>query len=188
MKKILLLGILLVGCIDPYSPPEIEQAQAALVIDGFINVLGKSTIKLSRTQNLADTNEPIQEVGASIWVEDEQELKFFLSEESAGVYSLPAQSFVDSRYRLHIVTSNSKEYVSAFERAMMSPPIDSVNWSFTDDLGIQLFVNTNNTESTQGYYRWTFEETWLYTSAFQSTYVYNERVNQVTYLLNPLHA
>jgi hypothetical protein len=175
MKKILLLGILLVGCIDPYSPPEIEQAQAALVIDGFINVLGKSTIKLSRTQNLADTNEPIQEVGASIWVEDEQELKFFLSEESAGVYSLPAQSFVDSRYRLHIVTSNSKEYVSAFERAMMSPPIDSVNWSFTDDLGIQLFVNTNNTESTQGYYRWTFEETWLYTSAFQSTYVYNEQ-------------
>lgn len=173
MKKLLFIGILLVGCIDPYSPPEIEQAEAALVIDGFINLFDKSTIKLSRTQNLADTNAPVQEVGATMWVEDEQGTKFFLSEESAGVYTLPVQSFIDSRYRLHIVTSNSKEYVSAFERAMISPPIDSVNWSFTDDLGVQLYVNTNNTESPQGFYRWTFEETWLYTSAFQSTYVYN---------------
>jgi len=173
MKKILFLGILLVGCIDPYSPPEIEQAQAALVIDGFINVLGKSTIKLSRTQNLADTNEPIQEVGATIWVEDDQGIKFFLSEEGAGVYSLPAQSFVDRTYRLHIVTSNSKEYVSAFERAMLSPAIDSISWSLTDDLGVQLYVSTHDTETTQGFYRWIFDETWLYTSAAQSTYVYN---------------
>jgi len=175
MKKILFMLIFLVGCIDPYAPPEIEQAEAALVIDGFINVLDNSTIKLSRTQNLSDTNAPVQEAGATLWVEDEQGTKFFLTEESAGVYTLPAQSFIDSRYRLHIITSNSKEYVSAFEQITFSPPIDSVNWVVTDDLGVQLYVNSHNPESTQGYYRWTFEETWQYTSAAQSTYVYNEQ-------------
>lgn len=173
MKKILFMGILLVGCIDPYSPPEIEQLEAALVIDGFINVFDNSTIKLSRTQNLSDTNAPIQEVGATMWVEDEQGTKFFFSEGSAGVYTLPAQSFTATHYRLHIITSNSKEYVSDFEPITLSPDIDSISWSLTDDLGVQLYVSTHNTENTRGFYRWTFDETWLYTSAFQSTYIYN---------------
>lgn len=173
MKKILFIGILLVGCIDPYSPPEIEQAEATLVIDGFINVFGSSAIELSRTQNLSDMNAPLQEVGATMWVEDEQGAKFFLSEESAGVYTLPAQAFPSDKYRLHIITSNSKEYVSGFGRVTLSPAIDSISWSITDDLGVQLYVSAHNTESTQGYYRWTFDETWLYTSAFQSTYTYN---------------
>ncbi len=175
MKKILFMLTFLVGCIDPYSPPEIEQAEAALVIDGFINVLDNSTIKLSRTQNLADTNAPLQEVGATLWVEDEQGTKFFLTEESAGVYKLQAQSFTADTYRLHIITSNSKEYVSDFERVTLSPAIDSISWSLTDDLGVQLYVSTHDTESTQGFYRWTFDETWQYTSAAQSTYVYNKQ-------------
>ena len=45
MKKVAWLLILLVGCIDPYLPPEIKSAGAILVIDGHIDFNNISTIK-----------------------------------------------------------------------------------------------------------------------------------------------
>jgi hypothetical protein len=165
--------IILTSCIDPYSPPVLDQEAAALVIDGFINMNGESTIRLSRSQNIYDTNAPLTETGALITLEDEDGTKIFLTEAEAGKYVLPQQVFASKNYRLNILTKDSKEYQSDFEPGLVSPPIDSLTWNLTDNLGVQINVNTHDFEKSKGFYRWTFEETWLYTSEYESAFIYN---------------
>lgn len=171
--------ILLTSCIDPYTPPVIDQEAAILVVDGFINVAGESTIRLSRTQNISDTNDPLAESNALISVEDEGGTKIFLTETEAGTYVLPQQVFSANKYRLNILTTNSKEYQSDFEPVKISPPIDSLTWNLTDNLSVQINVNTHDPENPQGFYRWTFDETWLYTSSDESIYLYNYQTRSV---------
>jgi hypothetical protein len=171
--------ILLTGCIDPYTPPAIEQEAAILVIDGFINITGESTIRLSRSQNISDTNIPLAESNALISVEDEAGTKVFLTEAEAGKYILPQQTFTSNNYRLNILTKDLKEYQSSFEPILVSPSIDSLTWNLTDNLGVQVNVNTHEFEKPKGFYRWTFEETWLYTSKYQSFFMYNYDTRKV---------
>lgn len=179
MKRIIYSLVLLFGCIDPYTPPDIEQAQAVLVVDGFINVQGTSTIKLTHSQNLLSQGLPALESGATVWIEDEGGAKIFLTESFPGEYTVGTQAYPSSKYRLMIQTTNASQYASSFEPVKLSPEIDSVSWSITDDLGVQLFVSTHDTNNPEGYYRWSFEETWLYTAAFQAVYKFNFQTRSV---------
>lgn len=165
--------ILLTGCIDPYSPPVTEQEASVLVIDGFININGESTIRLTRSQNIYDTIASPIEPGALISIEDETGTKVFLTETEVGSYVLPQQVFSASKYRLNIQTKNLQNYQSDFEAVKVSPPIDSLTWNLTENLGVQINVNTHEFENPKGFYRWTFDETWQYTSKYQSFYIYN---------------
>lgn len=180
MKRVILLLLLFTGCIDPYFPPDLKSSEAFLVVDGFIDVTAKSVIKLTRTQSLTTTDAIILETGASVWIEDEAGEKINLVEESEGSYALPSQSFSSSKYSLHIVTKDAKEYASDFVPIVKSPPIDSVSWELIPNKGVQIYVNTHNTESAEGFYRWTFDETWSYTSAYLSTYVFNPSTKTVS--------
>jgi hypothetical protein len=174
MKKIhfiLLLG--LYACIDPYNPPEITQAASVLIIDGSINSNGESKLTLSRSQNLNDQSPLVYQTGASVWIEDESENKFFLTEENTGSYHLPSVTLLAPNYKLKIRLSNQKEYESEFVPTLISPAIDSVTWGISNDQ-VELRVNTHNENNTEsGYYRWTFDETWEYITPYYSSVVYN---------------
>jgi Domain of unknown function (DUF4249) len=113
-------------------------------------------------------------------LEDKAGNKTSLLEESDGNYVLPAQTFTSQEYRLNITTKNNKEYTSDFVPIMKSPAIDSVSWELTDEKGVQIYVNTHDTERPEGFYRWNFEETWTYTSAYQSTYIFNPGTKTVS--------
>lgn len=167
------------GCVDPYTPDGLKSTGALLVIDGFVDVLGVSTIKLSRSQSVTDDTPPLVETGATVWLEDEAGALRYFQEAGNGSYTLAAGSFTSAKYRLNIRTRELKEYVSDFEPVIISPAIDSVSWQLTAEQGVQLYVNTHDSEKSNRYYRWTFDETWLYTSAFFSTYVYNYTTNSV---------
>lgn len=174
MRRVLLLLILsLTGCVDAYFPPGIKDSKSVLVIDGFININEVSQIKLSRSQNITDNKAAELELGASVWLEDNVGQIISLTEEGDGIYTLQPQAFTASSYRLYVKTKNGSEYVSGFEPIKASPPIDSVTWSIAPDKGIQVFVNTHDFDNPEGFYRWTFQETSAYTSAFNSTYIYN---------------
>lgn len=138
-----------------------------------------STIHLTRSQNLYDTNASLVESGALISVEDETGTEVFLTETEAGSYVLPQQAFSSNKYRLNILTKNLKEYRSDFVPVLVSPAIDSLTWNLTDNLGVQVNVNTHEFEKPKGFYRWTFDETWLYTSKYQSFFIYNYEARQV---------
>ncbi|MBK5280169.1 MAG: DUF4249 domain-containing protein, partial [Bacteroidia bacterium] len=172
MKKIGFVFILVIGCIDPYEPPHINQGDAILGIDGFINTNGKSRITLTRSQNLLDTADLQFESNAFVSIEDENGNLSFLKEEEPGKYGLEAKSFNDLKYRLHIRTTDSNEYVSDFVALKNSPAIDSISWDINTEKGVQIYINTHDAENKTQYYRWTFEETWQYTSAFVSTFIF----------------
>jgi len=173
MKKVAGLLVLMVGCIEPYMPSEIKPAGAILVIDGHIDTNRKSIIKLSRSQNLFESAASEKVTGALVWLENENGVKYALTEEGNGNYSLAPQSFASVKYSLNVRTKDAKEYVSDFVEIKNSPAIDSVSWEVTADLGINIYVTTHSAEANKGYYRWKFEETWRYTSAYTSTYIYD---------------
>ena len=181
MKKVVWIVILLMGCIEPYFPPEIKPTHALLVIDGHIDVTGKSNIKLTRTQNLNDNGEAEKVTGATVLLENENGITYPLVEESNGIYSLPALTIEPVKHRLVVKTSNKKEYVSDFIEIKNSPPIDSVSWELDSELGVEISVSTHNTDGGTGYYRWKYEETWVYSATYWSSYVYNNNTKEIDY-------
>ncbi|MDO1450368.1 DUF4249 domain-containing protein [Rhodocytophaga aerolata] len=158
------------SCVEPYLPPPIEAPEGLLVIDGYLNSgIGESQIRLSRTQNLADTSVVKAEVSASVFFEGDKGSKYPLTEKGNGLYTLESIQLENSeKYRLKINTSNGQEYESEYVAVKATPPIDSVSWK-VENGGLQLYANTHDEQNNTWYYRWRFEETWQYTSAFEST-------------------
>ncbi|GAA4466831.1 hypothetical protein GCM10023189_49550 [Nibrella saemangeumensis] len=158
------------GCVDPYQPTEITAPNNYLVVDGFLNSKPGtiSSIRLSRTQNLSDKNTPAAETRAVVTVETEGRATYSFRESGVGVYTLadlvpqPGQ-----QYRLRIKTSRGVEYLSDFTPVVPTPPIDSVSWQPKSD-GLQIYVNTHDPRNNTRYYRWEFDETWEYSTPYNS--------------------
>lgn len=177
-----LLLALVAGCVDPYRPPEIAAPNTYLVVDGYFNTgVGETTtIKLSRTQNLTDGKAPILETKATVTIESDKNVKYTLKEVgTTGVYSISGvQTQTGDKYRLRIKTAKGIEYLSELVPVRQSPPIDSINWN-ADTQGVHIFVNTHDPKDNTRYYRWEFEETWEFNSAFYSGFeVKNRQVVQ----------
>jgi hypothetical protein len=178
-RSFLFLLLSLSACIDPYTLPEINDSSPFLVIDGFINPseISKITLNYSQSLNLGKPTEPAYEVGAEVWIEDEQENKFSMTGDNQGNYYLAPNSIDTSApaaYRLKIKLTNQKEYESEFVPVLTSPAIDSVTWGLNNNQEVELKVSTHNDlTETPSYFRWTFDETWEYFSRYYSAIIYN---------------
>ncbi|MGV3589460.1 MAG: DUF4249 domain-containing protein [Adhaeribacter sp.] len=160
------------SCIEPYQPDVIQMPNNYLVVDGFINSNGSTTIRLSRTVNLDGTNIPPGESNAQVIIEEEGGLQFELAEGPNGNYiSQPLQLNLAKRYRLRIRTADGKQYASAYQENKITPPIDSISFKAQTD-ALQIYVNTHDPQQNTRYYRWKFEETWQFTTPYYSTLEY----------------
>jgi len=161
------------ACRDKYMPKLNTPLTGFLVVEGFINVgNGSSDFSLSRASGL-DSVRIIPETGAQLDVQSENGNSFPLTELGGGKYSVAQISVtMGQRYRLHIRTSKGKDYVSDYSAIKITPPIDSVNWT-ADNEGVSIFVTTHDPQNQSVYYQWQFEETWKYTSKYQSDYIYD---------------
>lgn len=174
---ILLMG----GCVDPYRPPEITAPASYLVVDGFLDIAAGAvtTFKLSRSQNLTDAKAPTLETKATVTIESSRNLKYSLKEVTNGVYSytgVPSQT--GETFRLRIKTSRGVEYLSDMVAFKASPAIDQVNWKAESD-GIRIYVDTHDAAGKTRNYRWEYEETWEFYSAWFSSYeVKNKQIIQ----------
>ena len=168
-----LLLPLLSSCLQPFNPPEIGGGRGFLVVDGYLDTGGDTTtIRLTRTQNLTDSEVPPAETGAQVTIEGERGVSFRLTEAKAGHYVLTnALPPADGQYRLRIRTSGGQEYASEYVPVKATPPIDSVNWQ-TSDAGVQLYVNTHDPAGNTRYYRWEFSETWEFNTPFSLLFMY----------------
>jgi hypothetical protein len=182
--------MILGACKDKYMPHINQPASGFLVVEGFINSGNDSTfIYLSRSSAL-DSIQVFPEPGARIEVQSEQGASFPLMEQPGGKYAVaglpidPAQ-----KYRLHILTSNGKEYLSDLTEVKITPPIDSVNWKATPDL-VTIYVSTHDDQKKSIYYQWSFEETWQYSAPYISNYVYapEDPKHDSTYLIPRINA
>lgn len=178
---LLLVAVLgLISCRDEYVPPLVQSDTNVLVVDGNLNVgTGPTSFRLSRSGPVDGNNTIIAEEGAQVQVE---------SETGGGIQLLPAVGggiyrgnpvfSVGQRYRVRIITTGGREYVSAYVTALQTPEIDSISWK-RDEEGITVYANTHGNGTGDTYYRWEYDETWEIRSYWFSEYVYeNKRVRQ----------
>ncbi len=179
MKSIFYILIILIitgGCKERYTPPVGSPPTGYLVVEGFINNgLEPTVITLSRTTTLYDsinTNTQVFEYGAQVTIEGNGNESYPLSETGGGTYtSQPLLLNSNEQYRLHIFTSDGKEYLSDFTPVKNTPPIDSLNWT-RDGEGVHIFANTHDDLNNTKYYQWQYDETWEIHSAYQTNLHY----------------
>ncbi|ACT95604.1 DUF4249 domain-containing protein [Dyadobacter fermentans] len=174
LLKISFFALLLTvdGCIEPFSPPEVNSDGNYLVIDGFLNVSGADStrIELRRTQNINANTGPIIETGAQLAVEEENGETLNLAETGKGVYTFPPRQFNRAgKYRLRVKTQSGEEYLSEYVGVSITPAIDSVTYKVDPVLNAAVFyVNTHDSQNRTQFYRWKFDETWEYEATYYS--------------------
>jgi len=178
MKKYLLfiakcisLTVLVYGCIQPFAPPEVNNVDSFLVVDGFLNLGGDTTkITLSRTQNTTSRTPFAMETGAQMRVLGESGEIYTFKEQGKGVYFLASTvTNQNVRYKLSIITKSGGEYESDFVKISKTPAIDSIGYKVDKEKDEAVFfVNTHDPQNNTHFYRWKFEETWIYRTPFES--------------------
>ncbi|WP_223648442.1 DUF4249 domain-containing protein [Hymenobacter psoromatis] len=170
-----MLLLQLASCVKPYNAPVPAAAKSYLVVDGYIRTNGPSTFRLSRTLGLT-ASQPQAESQAKVLIEDDLGNDYSLSEQPAGTYTLSQPQPLDStrHYKLRVTTAGGAAYASDLVPVQLTPPIDTVSWNYTGE-GVQIAVSTHGAPGRPTtFYRWDYQETWLYTSAFYSHLVYNK--------------
>jgi|KBSMisStaDraftv2_1062788.scaffolds.fasta_scaffold11494_2 hypothetical protein len=153
------------SCKEKYDPPVVKANHNYLVVDGFLNSGGDSSlILLSRTRNLGDTVTSIPETNAVMQLETDGGAVSFATNLGGGQYLFPGMSLPNNiSYRLRISTADGKEYLSDDMTVKTTPPIDSVNYTYNDK-GVTIYANTHDPSNNTRYYRYEYDETWEYHS------------------------
>ncbi len=168
----LILLFLFAGCKQVYDPHVESKTTGILVVEGFLNSgQGPTTIRLSRSSSLEDTIfNP--EFSAQVEAEGEDGSSFTLFDNGNGLYTNNQLTLNNSvKYRLHIRTTDGREYASDYTPVKYTPLIDSVTWQREND-GVMLYANAHDPQNETKYYQWTYEETWEIHSAYYNELVY----------------
>jgi Domain of unknown function (DUF4249) len=171
-KVLFLVLILFWACRDKYMPHINYPNSGILVVEGFINTgNGPTTISLTRLAPLNNVS-VIPEPSAQVEVQSEQGARYALSETGSGNYSID-QIPIDTnqKYRIHIRTSNGKDYLSALAIAKITPPIDTLGFDTASD-HLTIYLSTHDDRSKSIYYEWYYQETWKYFAFAYSSYKY----------------
>lgn len=181
MKYVLTICLLTLFwcCREKYVPQLVnESANGYLVVEGYLNSgNGPTSISLTRSTKLSDPTAIVRETKAVVRVENKNNtVSFPLAESSAGIYTHPQLTLSNTeQYRLYIKTLSGKEYVSDYSVLRKTPDIDSVSWRIENN-GVQIYNNTHDNQGAGRYYQFKFEETWEFTSRYQTMLkVYNDR-------------
>ncbi|HZZ74615.1 MAG TPA: DUF4249 domain-containing protein [Puia sp.] len=161
------------ACKDKYMPQINQPLSGFLVAEGYINAGNDSTfIYLSRSSGL-DSIQVFPETAAHVEVQSEQGASYPLAEQSGGKYGIEGLPIDPTqKYRIHIRTSNGKEYLSDFSEVKITPPIDSVSWK-AGPVVVTIYVSTHDDQKKSIYYQWSYEETWQYNPPYVSNYIYD---------------
>jgi hypothetical protein len=171
----ILLGIAMIGCIDPIRLVT-EEGAGSLVIDGVItDQPGPQVIKLSRSINFDNTRVlrvyPVPEQKAIVTIKDRQGVVENGQEVQPGTYQFNTiQGVVGHTYELSIQTADGNMYVSQPETMRPVPSIEKIDFEFKfyDHLFINaagnprilpmdaffIYVTVNDPSEKGNYYRW----------------------------------
>ena len=168
----LLAAVLLLGsCVDKYQPDVVSTSQRYLVVDGLINLRGVTTVLLSRTRSLS-TPTPLAEAKATVTIRDDAGTSYPLTEQAPGTYASAALTLdATRRYQLRLRTAAGREYASDLVAGKLTPPIDRLHWA-QERNGVQLYVDAHDATNNTRYYRWTYQETWRFSTPYSSEFEY----------------
>jgi hypothetical protein len=165
----LALMLLYQACKDPYKIPLKAGAENVLIVEGYLNSTGQTTIKLSRSVEMISQYNSAPELKAVLQIESENNQTYPLIEEGAGLYSRILTNYPeDQKYRLKIQTKDGLVYYSEYVDLKKTPPIQDVVWEKNED-GVGIFVNTRDPDNRTRYYKWDWEETWRFETDLKPT-------------------
>jgi hypothetical protein len=145
------------SCRESFEAPITPSNIRLLVVEGYLNVKGKSFFKLSRTRRLGDSRANLPESGAIVSVENDRDQSYILTEEEQGFYYLNLNDEDSKRYKLKIRLADG----SLYESAMVKINRDSI-LSLKKEIKegtVEIQLNSGGI-SDVGNYRYEFEETW----------------------------
>ncbi|MEO8860804.1 MAG: DUF4249 domain-containing protein [Ginsengibacter sp.] len=176
MKKLFINIIFLFAlfsCKEKFTANIQSPSTGYLVVEGFINSgSNPTTITLSRTTRLYDSVNIIHEGNAVVNILGENNEIFPLYATGNGVYVSTALNLnASEKYRLQIKTQDNKEYLSDLVSVKQTPDIDSISWRRQNG-GLKIYVNTHDPQNNTKYYKWDYEETWEFHSAYHSSLIY----------------
>jgi len=168
-----LIFLILVGtcfaCLDEYNPPEVENSESILVVEGNISD-SSSIIRLTQTANISE-DRLIEVANARVVLENERgDFSETLQNNEGGIYKTQTLLNTNDKFRIQIQTEGNI-YTTEYLAIQPTPPIDSVSWENVDD-NFQVQVSTHDDNNDLQYYLWSFEETWLYRARFPSLFIY----------------
>jgi hypothetical protein len=181
MKKLKTISYFLIfliaGCVEPFTPKTIVDPGNTLVVEGSINTAGQSAyIRLTRALPLdANENAPApKELLAEVRVEELGGSEYQLAEIGSGGYQISGVAFdPESKYRVKIRTSTGATYESEYVQPVVTPELDSVTWRTVGDI-LSVEANTHDYTNKAKYFHWSFDETFEYTSALGSSFVWHD--------------
>jgi Domain of unknown function (DUF4249) len=161
------------GCKQTYLPPIVKNPPVNLVVEGFINNGPDSTyFNLSTTYLLSDSTATTPITGATVTVEGADNSEYPLSEIGNGVYGAPLPPLnTNNTYRLHISTTDDKEYASDYVPIVNDPPLDSINF-IRNNSGVHVYANTHDPTGASQYYRYKYEEVWKFQSPYAASLIF----------------
>lgn len=169
------------GCKKSYTPVVVRTDHHFLVVEGVINTGNDSTvIKLSRTVNLSGKTTAAPEVKAQVTVESDQQVSYALTETDSGRYiSAPLNADNTHKYRLNIKTADGRTYASDYVQPKVTPPIDTFNYVITGS-GVNFYVSAHDAANKTKYYRWEYDETYIYESPQNTLYEFDNSYPQTS--------
>ncbi len=187
------LALLFSNCVQEFDPPS-QGYENLLVVEAFLSDGDEPfEIKLSRSTPI-DTTAFIPESRATVSLSGDLGEEYVLVESnSPGIYvyngSINVQ--IGSSYQIHIQTGNGSKYESSSVTMRDTPEIDSVSYIYEDrsyaaKQGVQIYVHTHDASNSTWYYRWEWDESWMFRTPYDS-YLYwengqillrDERINE----------
>jgi hypothetical protein len=142
-------------------------------VEANLNPQGPTSIILTKSVPLGRGTSIKPELNAQVTVEGKDNSTRLLAGIGNGRYNNANLGLtIGTEYRLHIKTSDGKEYLSDYVKARKTPEIDSIGYE-QESQGLRIQAYTHDATRQTRYYRWDFDETWEIRSPFVSSYIYD---------------
>ncbi|GEM_PF-6719317 len=170
-------------CTEPIDPLTIG-FDDLLVVEGLItDQLDRQKVTLSRTIPLGlEDSTARMEVGAAVWMVDQDGQRIDFVEEEEGVYltQQPYAGSVGGTVQLFIETMNENRYESDVVTMVATPPLDSIYAEFEPQPSVNnaqggvfnFFIDARNNPGQNRYYRWTWNSTFELTVPHPSKWLW----------------
>ncbi|MBN1118427.1 MAG: DUF4249 domain-containing protein [Bacteroidales bacterium] len=183
-------SIVFAACIEKFDP-NLSDYDNLLVIQGsIIKNDSLQTVEISRSSPMKDP-QIIPVTGCYVVAEDKlgNEFVYRESNKSGEYYVHIPEEYMNynSEFRLHVVTSDKKRYVSDYDAILESSPIDSIYFEESSyqssseyfPNGLQFFADLKAPDENTKNYRWLLQETYEYHSPYTIGAIYAKHLDSI---------
>jgi hypothetical protein len=148
-------------------------------VEANLNPQGLTSILLTKSVPLGRGSAIKPELNAQVTVEGKDNSIRPLSSIGNGRYNNNNLGLtIGTEYRLHIKTTDGKEYQSDYVKAKKTPVIDSIGYELERE-GLRVQAHAHDVTKQTRYYRWDWDETWEIRSTFPSNLIYDPIIKNI---------